>query len=129
MKNRLRLFENRVLRRMFGPKREEVARGWSRLHNEGIHNLYTLPDIIRVIKSRRVRWARHIARMGEMRSACIILVVRPEGKRSLGRRRRRWEDNIRVDLRKGGCGLDSSDSGTSFGPCKHSNETSSSVKG
>jgi hypothetical protein len=84
------MFENRVLRRIFGHKREEVAGGWRRLHNEELLNLYTSPNIVRVIKLRRVRWEGHVARMGKMRNAYNILVVKPEGKRPLGRPRRRW---------------------------------------
>jgi hypothetical protein len=94
------VFENRVLRRIFGPKRDEVTRGWRKLHNEELHNLYSSPSIIRVIKSRRMRWAGHVARMGERRNAYRILVVKPEGKRPLGRPRRRWVDNIKMDLRE-----------------------------
>jgi hypothetical protein len=91
--HRLRVFENRVLRRMFGPKRDEVAGGWRKLHNEELHGLYSSPSIIRVFKSRRMRWAEHVARMGEVRGAYNILVGRPEGRRPLGRQRRRWEDS------------------------------------
>jgi hypothetical protein len=78
--HRLRAFENRVLTRIFGPKRDEVTGGWRKLHNEELHNLYSSPSIIRMIKSRRVRWAGHVARMGEKRNACRILVGNPEGK-------------------------------------------------
>jgi hypothetical protein len=88
------VFENRVLRKIFGPKRDEVIRGWRKLHNEELHNLYYSPSIIRIIKSRRMRWAGHVERMGEKRNACRILVGKTEGKRPLGRPRRRWEDNI-----------------------------------
>jgi hypothetical protein len=94
------VIENRVLRRISGLKREEVARGWRRLHNEELHNLYTPLNIIRVIKLRRLKWAGHVARMGEMRIPYNILVGKPEGKRLLGRPRRRWEGNIRMDLRE-----------------------------
>jgi hypothetical protein len=93
------VFENRVLRRIFGPKRDDVIGGWRKLHNEKLHNLYCSPSIIRIIKSRRMRWAGHVARMGE-KNACRILVGKPEGKRPLERPRRRWEDNIRMDLRE-----------------------------
>jgi hypothetical protein len=90
------VFENRVLRRIFGPKRDEVTGDWRKLHNEELHNLYSSLNIIRMIKSRRMRWARHVARMG----AKGILLGKPEGKRPLGRTRRRWVDNINVDLRE-----------------------------
>jgi hypothetical protein len=80
------LFENRVLRRIFGPKRDEATGEWRRLHNEELNDLYSSPSIIRVIKSRRMRWAGHVARMGEKRGAYRSLVGRPEGRRSLGRR-------------------------------------------
>jgi hypothetical protein len=83
-KHRLRVFENRVLR-IFGPKRDEVTGGWRKLHNEELHNLYSPPSIVRMIKSRRMRWAGHVARMGEKRNAYRILVGNIEGKRPLGR--------------------------------------------
>jgi hypothetical protein len=92
--NRLRVFENMVLRKIFGWKRDEVIGGWRKLHNEELHNLYCSPSTIRIIKSRRIRWAAHVVRMGEKRNAYSILVGKPEGKRPLGRPRRRWEDNI-----------------------------------
>jgi hypothetical protein len=79
------VFENRVLRRIFGPKRDEVTGGWRKLHNEELHGLYSSSSIIRVIKSRRMRWAGHVAHMGEVRGAYKILVGRPEGRRPLGR--------------------------------------------
>jgi hypothetical protein len=94
------VFENRVLRRIFGPKRDEVTGECRKLHNEKLHNLYSSPDIIRQVKSRRMRWAGHVARMGEERKVYKILVGKPEGKRALGRPRRRWEDGIRMDLRE-----------------------------
>ncbi|KAJ4448372.1 hypothetical protein ANN_10388 [Periplaneta americana] len=97
---RLRVFENKVLRKIFGAKRDEVTGEWRKLHNAELHALYTSPDIIRNIKSRRLRWAGHVARMGESRNAYRVLVGRPEGKRPLGRPRRRWEDNIKMDLRR-----------------------------
>jgi hypothetical protein len=88
--------------RIFGPKRDGVAGGWRKLHNEELHNLYTSPSIIRIIKSRRMRWAGHMARMGEKRNVYRLLVGKPEGKRPLGRPRRRWIDNIKMDfLEKG----------------------------
>jgi hypothetical protein len=98
--HRLRVFENRVLRRIFGPKRDEVTGGWRKLYNEELHGLYSSPSIVRVIKARRMRWAGQMARMWVVRGAYNILVGRPEGRRSLGRPRRRWEDNIKMDLRE-----------------------------
>jgi hypothetical protein len=98
--HRLRVFENRVLRRIFGPKRDEVTAGWRKLHNEELHNLYSSPSIIRVIKSRRMRWAGHIALMVKKMNAYRILVGKPEGKRPLGRPRHRWVDNVKMDLRE-----------------------------
>jgi hypothetical protein len=95
--HRLRVFGNRVLRRIFGPKREEEG-SWRKLHNDELHSLYSLPNIVKVIKSRRMRWVGHVARMGEGRGADRVLVGRPEGKRPLGRARRRWEDNIKLDI-------------------------------
>jgi hypothetical protein len=97
------MFENRVLRRISGrPKRDEVTGGWRKPHNEELHNLYSSPNIIRMIKSRRMRWAGHVARMGEKRNIHVyrILVGKPEGKRPLGRPRRSWVDNIKIDLRE-----------------------------
>jgi hypothetical protein len=88
------VFENRVLSRIFGPKRDEVTGEWRKLHNEELRDLYSSPSIIRIIKSRRVRWAGHVARMGEKRNAYRLLVGKPEGKRPLRRPRRRWVDNI-----------------------------------
>jgi hypothetical protein len=94
------VFENRVLRRIFGPKRDEVTGGWRKLHNEELHNLHSSPSVIRMIKSRRMRWAGHVARMGEKRYAYRILVGIPEGKRPLGKPRCRWVNNITMDLRE-----------------------------
>ncbi|KAJ4430110.1 hypothetical protein ANN_22320 [Periplaneta americana] len=99
---RLRVFENKVLRKIFGAKRDEVIGEWRKLHNAELHALYSSPDIIRNIKSRRLRWAGHVARMGESRNAYRVLVGRPAGKRPLERPRRRWEDNIKMDLREVG---------------------------
>jgi hypothetical protein len=96
------VFENRVLRGIFWPKRDEATGEWRRLHNEELNDLYSSPNIIRVIKSRRMRWAGHVARMAETRGAYRILVGRPEGRRPLGRPRRRWEDNIKMNLREVG---------------------------
>jgi len=90
--------EHRVLRRIFGPKREEVTWGWRKLHNEELNDLYCSPNIVRVIKSRRMRWAGHVARIGERRGVYRVLVGKPEGKRSLGRPRLRCEYNIKMDL-------------------------------
>ena len=101
---RLKVFENRVLRRIFGPMRDEVTGEWRKLHNEEINGLYSSPNIVRVIKSRRIRWLGHVARLGERRGVYRILVGKPEGKRPLGRSRRRWEDNIMMDLQEVGCG-------------------------
>ncbi|KAJ4432287.1 hypothetical protein ANN_20905 [Periplaneta americana] len=100
--HRLRVFESKVLRKIFGTKRDEVTGEWRKLHNTELHALYTSPDIIRTIKSRRLRWAGHVARMGESRNAYRVLVGRPEGKRALGRPRRNWEDNIKMGLREVG---------------------------
>ncbi|KAJ4439792.1 hypothetical protein ANN_07920 [Periplaneta americana] len=100
--HRLRVFENKVLRKIFGAKRDEVTGEWRKLHNTELHALYSSPDIIRNIKSRRLRWAGHVARMGESTNAYRVLVGRPEGKRPLGRPRRRWKDNIKMDLREVG---------------------------
>jgi hypothetical protein len=86
----VRVFENRVLRRIFGPKRDEVTGGWRKLHNEELHNLYSSPSIIKMIKSRRMRWAGHVAPMGDERNAYRILVGNPERKIPLGRPRHRW---------------------------------------
>jgi hypothetical protein len=95
----LRVLKNRLIRRLCGPRREEVAGGCRRLHNEELHNLYTSPNVIRVIKSRRMGWAGHVSVMGKMRNAYNILARKPEGKSPLGMPRRRWEDDIRKDLR------------------------------
>jgi len=103
---RLRVFDNRVLRRVFGPKRDEVTGEWRKLHNEELSDLYSLPNILRVVKSRRMRRARNVARMGEGRRVHRVLVGKLEGKRPLGRPRRRWEDNIKINLQEvgGDCG-------------------------
>jgi hypothetical protein len=92
------VFENRLLRTKFGPKREEVAGTWRRLHNVELRNLYTSLNIIRVIKSRRMRWAGHVVWMRETENSCNILGGKSEGKRTLGRPRHRWEGNIKLDL-------------------------------
>jgi hypothetical protein len=95
---RLRVFENWVLRIIFGPKRDEVTGSWRKQHNEELHNLYSSPSIIRMIMSRRMRWGGHVARTGEKSIAYRILVGKPEGKRPLGRPRRTWVDHIKIDL-------------------------------
>jgi len=100
--HKLRVFENKVLRKIYVPKRDEMTGEWRRLHKEKLHGLYDSPDVVRIMKSRRLRWADHVARMGEKRRLYSILVGKPEGKRSLGRLRRRWEDNIRRHLREVG---------------------------
>jgi hypothetical protein len=96
------VFENRVLRRIFGPKRDGVTGEWRRLHNEELNYLYSSPNIIRVIKWRRIRWAEHVARMRDRRGAYRVWVRRPEEKRPLGRPRRRWEGNTKIDLQEVG---------------------------
>jgi len=98
------VFENRVLRRIFGPRRDEMTEEWRKLHTEELNDLYSSPNIVRAIKSRRMRWAGHVARMGERRGVYRVLVGKPEGKRPLGRPRHRWEDNIKMDLQEVGCG-------------------------
>ena len=90
-----------MLRRIFGPRRDEVTGEWRRLHNEKLNDLYSSPNIVRVIKSRRMRWAGHVARVSEERG---VFVGKPEGKKPLGRPRCRWVDNIRMDLGEVGCG-------------------------
>ncbi|KAJ4439912.1 hypothetical protein ANN_08042 [Periplaneta americana] len=99
---RLRIFENKVLRKIYGTKRDDVTGEWRKLHNAELHALHSSPDIIRNIKLRRLKWAVHVARMGESRNAYRVLVGRPEGTRPLGRPGRRWEHNIKMDLRKVG---------------------------
>jgi hypothetical protein len=94
-----------VLRRVFGPKRDEVTGEWRKLHNEELSDLYSLPNIVRVVKSRRMRWMGHVARMGEGRGVHRVLVGKPEGRRPLGRPRRRWEDNIKTGLQEVGGGF------------------------
>jgi hypothetical protein len=102
-KHRLRVFENRMLRRIFGSK-NEVTGEWRKLHNEKLRDLYSSPSTIRMIKSRRMRWVGHVARMGEKRNAYRLLVGKPEGKRPLVRPRRRWVDNIGMGLGEVGWG-------------------------
>jgi len=101
---KLRVFENMVLRRIFGPRRDEVTEERRRLHNEELNDFYSSPNIVQVIKSRRMIWAGHVARMGEERGVYMVLVGKPEGWRPLGRPRRRRVDNIRMDLQEVGCG-------------------------
>jgi hypothetical protein len=96
--HRLWAFQNTVLRRTFGPKRDDVTGGWRKLHNEELHDLKPSPSIIRMIKSRKVKLAGHVAQMGEEKNAYRLLVGKPEGKRPLGRPRRRWVENIKMDL-------------------------------
>jgi hypothetical protein len=127
--HRLRVFESRLLRRIFGPKRDEVTGGWRKLHNEELHSLYSSPSIIRIIKSKRIRGAGHVARMGKKKNAYRILVGNPEGKRPLGRPRRRWVDNIKMDRRGiGWDGMDwidvAHDRGQGDGCWEHGNELS-----
>jgi hypothetical protein len=100
---------------VFGAKRDEVTGEWRNLHKEELRDLYSLPNIVRVVKSRRMRWAGHVARMGEGRGVHGVLVARPEGKRQLGRPRRRWDDNIKMDLQE-------------VGTCEYGNELSGSIK-
>jgi hypothetical protein len=106
------MFENRVLR-IFGPTRDGVTVEWRKLHNGELHDMYSSPDITRQIKSRRMRRAGHVARMGEGRNLYRVLVGKPEGKSPLRRQRRRREDGLKMDLRGlvGGCGVDSPGSG------------------
>ena len=100
------MFENRVLRRVFGPMRDEVTGEWRKLRNEQLSYMYSLPNIVRVVKSRRMRWTGHVVSMGEGRGVHRVLVGKPEGKRPLGRPRRRWEHNIKMDIQEVGgvCG-------------------------
>ena len=95
---KLRVFENMELRRIFGPRRDEVTGEWRRVHNEKLNDLYSSPNIVRVKKSGRMRWAGHVACMGEEKGAYRVLVGKPEGKRPLGRPRRGWVDNIRISM-------------------------------
>jgi hypothetical protein len=125
--HRLRVFENRVLRR-----RDEVTGGLRKLRNEELHGLYSSPSIVRVIKARTMRWVGHVVHMGEVRGAYNILVRRPEGRRPLGRPRRRWEDNIKMDLREIGFGdvdwIHWAQDSYRWNTCEHDNEPSGSIK-
>jgi hypothetical protein len=98
------VFVNTVFRMMFGPKKDEVTEDWRILRNKKLYGLYTSRNIIRVTKSRRMRWALHVARVGDRRGAYIVLVGRPEGRRPLEKPRPRWEDNIKMDLQEVGWG-------------------------
>jgi hypothetical protein len=105
--HRLRVFENRMLRRIFGPKRDGKVGGWRKLHNEQLHKCCSLPNIISVISSMRMRWAGHVERKGGKRNAYRVLVGKTGGRKTLGRPRRRWDDNIKTDLREvGWCRVD-----------------------
>jgi hypothetical protein len=101
---KLRVFDNRVLRRIFGLKRDEMTGEWRKLYGQELCDLYSSPSIIRIIKSRSMIWAGHVARMGEKRNAYRLLVRKPDGKRPLVRPRRRWADNIMMDLGEVGWG-------------------------
>jgi hypothetical protein len=101
---KLKVFENMILRGIFGLRRDEVTGEWRILHNEELNDLYSSPNIMWVIKSRRMRWAGYVARMGEERGMYRVLVGKPEERRTLERPRRRWVDNIRMDLQEVGCG-------------------------
>jgi len=103
-KRRLRVSENRVLRRVFGLKRDEVTGEWRKLHNEELNDLYSSSNIVRMKKSRRLKWAGHVKRMWERRGVYSVLVGEPEGKKPLGRPRRGWENNIKMDLQEVRCG-------------------------
>ena len=101
---KMRVFENMVLRRIFGPTKDEVTGEWRRLHNEELNDLYSSPNIVWVIKSRRMRWTGHVARVGDERGVYRFLVGKPDWRRPMRRPRRRWVDNIRTDLQEVGCG-------------------------
>jgi hypothetical protein len=119
----------RVLRRLFGPKRDEVTGEWRKLHNEELNDLYSLPNVVRVVKLRRMRWAGHMALIGEERGVHRVLVGKPEGKRRLGRPRLRWEDGCSGSWR-GSWGLDGVGSGYGrvAGTCEYGKEPSGSIK-
>jgi hypothetical protein len=124
--------ENRTLRRIFGPKRDEVTEEWRNLYNEELKDLHSSPNIVRVIKSRGMRRAGHVARMEERRGVCRVLVGKPEGKRPVRRPRCRWENNLKMDLQDVGCG---GMTGLSWlrieqeaGTCECGNEPSDSIK-
>ena len=114
---RLRVFENRVLRKIFGPKRDKITGEWGKLHNEELTDLYSSPNIIWVIKQRRMRWAEHVGCMGERRGGYRVLMGKPEGKGPFGRPRHRWEDNIKMAV---GCGgMNWIDLAQDRGRCEH----------
>ena len=98
------MFENRVLGRIFGLRRDKITGEWRKLYNEELNDLYSSPNIVWVIKLRRIRWMGHVVRMGERKGIYRVLVGKPEGKRPLGRCRHRWEDNIKMELQEVGCG-------------------------
>jgi len=102
-KRRLSVFENRVLRKIFGPMRDKVTGEWKKLPKEELNYIYSSPNIVRVITSRRMGWVKHVARMGESRIVYRVLVAKPEGTSPLGRPRSRWEDNIKLDFQEVGC--------------------------
>jgi hypothetical protein len=126
------VFENRVLRGIFGAKRDEVTGKWRKLHNEELNDLYCSPNIVRVVKSGRLRWAGHVARVREKRGVYRVLVGKPERKRQLGGPRRRWEDNIKMDLQEGSVEVCTGSSwlriGTGDGTYDCGNEPSGSIK-
>ena len=100
----MEIFTAAVVGRIFGPNRDEVTRAWRKLHNEELNDLYSSPNTVRVMKSRRMRWVGYIVAMGEWRGVYRVLLEKPEGKRPLGRPRRRWEDYVKMDLQEVGCG-------------------------
>jgi len=101
---KLRVFEKMVLRRIFGPRRDKVTGEWRKLHNEELNYLYSSPNIVRVLKLKRMRLAGHVARMGDLRGLCRVLMLKPEGRRPLGKPRRKWVDNILIYLQDMRCG-------------------------
>jgi hypothetical protein len=130
--HRLRMSENRVLRRLFGPEGDEVTGKWRKLHNEELNSLYSSPNIIRVTKLRRMKWAGHVAHMRERRGTYRVLLGKPERKSPLERPRPRWKCNIRMELQEEGCGdVDCIDLGQDrdmLGTCEPGNEPSVSIK-
>ena len=128
----VKLFENRASRRIFGPKRDEVTGERRKLHNEELNDLNYLLNIVRVIKSSRMRWARNVARIGDRRGVYRVLVRKPEGKRPLGRPRCRWVDNIKMDLLEVGCGgmdwIELAQEVQVAGICECGNELPGSIK-